>query len=83
MHLLTMNELMAFLKVKRNTVYQLRRLGLPVIHLGRTVRFDREEVIGWIRGNRGATTAAATLRPAACAAGDASVVDEGGSDFLL
>ena len=82
MHLLTMNELMAFLKVKRNTVYQLRRLGLPVIHLGRTVRFDREEVIGWIRGTRSATTAA-TLRPAACAAGDASVVDEGGSDFLL
>ena len=52
MQLLTMKELMAFLKVKRNTVYELRRQGLPVIHLGRSVRFDLEEVVAWVRSNQ-------------------------------
>ena len=55
MQLLTMKELMAFLKVKRNTVYELRRQGLPVIHLGRSVRFDQDEVIAWVRSNSSST----------------------------
>lgn len=49
MELMNMSELMAFLKVKRSTVYRLRDQGLPSIHLGRVVRFDREEVIRWLR----------------------------------
>ncbi len=49
MHLMNMSELMAFLKVKRSTVYRLRDQGLPVIQLGRVVRFDREEIVRWLR----------------------------------
>jgi len=86
MHLLTMKELMAFLKVKRNTVYQLRRLGLPAIHLGRSIRFDRDEVITWIRSNRSeATKPTAVPAGALClaaAADEAAAVAEG-ADFLL
>ena len=60
MQLLTMKELMAFLKVKRNTVYELRRQGLPVIHLGRSVRFDLEEVVAWVRSNQSREQAPST-----------------------
>ncbi len=51
MQLLTIKELMSFLKVKRNTVYELRKQGLPVIHLGRSVRFERDDVINWVRSH--------------------------------
>lgn len=44
-----MKDLMGFLKVKRSTIYKLREEGLPVIHLGRVVRFDREEIIRWLK----------------------------------
>lgn len=67
MQLLTINELMSFLKVKRNTVYELRRKGLPVIHLGRSVRFERDEIIKWVRSNcsvnTGTTSTQVTLKP--------------------
>jgi excisionase family DNA binding protein len=46
---MNMPELMEFLKVKRSTIYKLREDGLPTIHLGRVVRFDREEIIRWLR----------------------------------
>jgi excisionase family DNA binding protein len=49
MDLMNMKELMGFLKVKRSTIYKLREEGLPVIHLGRVVRFDREEIIRWLK----------------------------------
>ena len=49
MDLMDMKDLMGFLKVKRSTIYKLREEGLPVIHLGRVVRFDREEIIRWLR----------------------------------
>ena len=49
MDLMDMKELMGFLKVKRSTIYKLREEGLPVIHLGRVVRFDREEIIRWLK----------------------------------
>ncbi len=49
MQLMNMKELMEFLKVKRSTIYKLREDGLPVIHLGRVVRFDREEIIRWLK----------------------------------
>jgi excisionase family DNA binding protein len=49
MTLMNMAELMEFLKVRRSTVYKLRDEGLPTIHLGRVVRFDREEIIRWLK----------------------------------
>lgn len=60
MQLMTMAELMAFLKVKRNTVYRLREEGLPVIHFGRSVRFDREEIVRWLKGRQKHTTPGAS-----------------------
>lgn len=49
MNLLTTQEVMDLLKVRRNTVYRLRESGLPYIKLGRSVRYDREDVIAWVR----------------------------------
>jgi excisionase family DNA binding protein len=48
--LLTTKELMEKLKVKRNTIYQLRKeASLPTIKLGRTIRFDENEVDIWLK----------------------------------
>ncbi|NLM18331.1 MAG: helix-turn-helix domain-containing protein [Candidatus Riflebacteria bacterium] len=46
--LLTIPELMKFLKIKRNTVYVLREQGLPTIKLGRSVRFRLSSVLEWL-----------------------------------
>lgn len=46
--LLTIPELMELLKVKRNTIYTLRKLGLPTIKIGRSVRFRAESVWQWL-----------------------------------
>ena len=38
------------LKVKRNTIYQLRKEeNLPTIKLGRTIRFDENEIDKWLK----------------------------------
>jgi excisionase family DNA binding protein len=48
--LLTTKELMDKLKVKRNTIYQLRKdAELPTIKLGRTIRFDEAEIDKWLK----------------------------------
>lgn len=49
MTLLTAKEVMELLRVKRSTLYTLRKQGLPVIRLGRSIRFDKDEVIRFIR----------------------------------
>ncbi len=46
--LMTIPELMDFLKVKRNTIYTLRRIGLPTVKIGRSVRFRADSVINWL-----------------------------------
>lgn len=46
--LMTIPELMDFLKVKRNTIYTLRRIGLPTVKIGRSVRFRADSVIKWL-----------------------------------
>lgn len=46
--LMTIPELMDFLKVKRNTIYSLRKLGLPTVKIGRSVRFRADSVISWL-----------------------------------
>jgi excisionase family DNA binding protein len=51
--LLTTKELMDKLKVKRNTIYQLRKdADLPTIKLGRTIRFDEEEIDKWLKSRQ-------------------------------
>jgi len=51
--LLTTKELMDKLKVKRNTIYQLRKeANLPTIKLGRTIRFDEAEIDRWLKDHQ-------------------------------
>jgi len=64
-----------------NTVYQLRRLGLPVIHLGRSVRFDHDEIIDWIRSNR--SVAAPAPAVAMATTSDSEPAQGTSTDFLL
>ncbi len=52
MTLLTVKELMTLLRVKRSTLYALRDQGLPAIRLGRSIRFDQDEVEAWVRRQR-------------------------------
>ncbi|MCJ8347186.1 helix-turn-helix domain-containing protein [bacterium] len=48
--LLTTKELMDLLKVKRNTIYQLRKdENLPTIKIGRTIRFDKKKIFTWLQ----------------------------------
>ncbi|NLI77839.1 MAG: helix-turn-helix domain-containing protein [Candidatus Riflebacteria bacterium] len=46
--LMTIPELMEFLQVKRNTIYTLRRLGLPTVKIGRSVRFRADSIRKWL-----------------------------------
>lgn len=46
--LMTIPELMDFLQVKRNTIYTLRKMGLPTVKIGRSVRFRLDSVIKWL-----------------------------------
>lgn len=46
--LMTIPELMKFLQVKRNTIYTLRKLGLPTVKIGRSVRFRVASVLTWL-----------------------------------
>ncbi len=54
MELITTRELMEFLKVKRSTIYQLRAKGMPFIKIGRAIRFDKLEVIRWLKEQQAA-----------------------------
>jgi excisionase family DNA binding protein len=46
--LMTIPELMEFLQVKRNTIYTLRKMGLPTVKIGRSVRFRADSVLNWL-----------------------------------
>jgi len=47
-YLMTIPELMKFLQVKRNTIYTLRKQGLPTMKIGRSVRFRIASVLTWL-----------------------------------
>jgi hypothetical protein len=48
--LLTKDEIRSLLGgIGDDTLTNLRNQGLPVIHLGRFVRFDRQQVMDWVR----------------------------------
>lgn len=49
MEYLTTEELAKELKVTRQTVYNWRKSGLPSYKFGRSVRFIRQDVEGWIK----------------------------------
>lgn len=54
--LITTSELAALIRMKSQTIAKWRSAGItdppPVIHLGRQVRYDVEEVMAWIYRNR-------------------------------
>ena len=51
--LLNDSELRRLLHVSRTTLWRLRkRHGLPFGRVGKQYRYDREEVLAWVRRNR-------------------------------
>jgi len=49
--LLTVEELCRWLKISRSTADRWRKEGMPFIKQSRLVRFDREEVLKWLKKN--------------------------------
>jgi len=48
---LTIEDVSEMLQVTRTTIYNLKKRGMPFIKLGKTIRFDQDEVIDWIKAN--------------------------------
>ncbi len=48
---LTIEDVSEMLQVTRTTIYNLKKRGMPFIKLGKTIRFDQDEVINWIKAN--------------------------------
>ncbi|GAB1476470.1 hypothetical protein MASR2M70_13040 [Bacillota bacterium] len=48
---LTIEDVGEMLQVTRTTIYNLKKKGMPFIKLGKTIRFDQDEVINWIKAN--------------------------------
>lgn len=47
--LLTQRELTTFLKVTVITLYRWRKEGMPYIQVGKQVRYEKEEVLKWLK----------------------------------
>jgi hypothetical protein len=50
--ILTKKELSKLLKVTERTIDRLREYGLPWFYVASNIRFDKEEVFIWLKGNR-------------------------------
>lgn len=48
---LTIEDVAEMLQVTRGTIYNFKKKGLPFIKIGKTLRFDQEEVIDWVKSN--------------------------------
>ena len=46
--ILTIKELCEKLKLSRETIYQLRKQGMPCIKINRSIRFDEKKVMEWL-----------------------------------
>jgi len=46
---LTVEELADVLKITRSTVYEWKKLGLPYIKIGKTIRFDSGSIEQWVK----------------------------------
>lgn len=49
--LLTVDELCDWLKITRKTSERWRKDGMPFIKVGRTVRFDKAEILEWLKNH--------------------------------
>lgn len=54
---LTVEDVAEMLQVTRTTIYNLKKKGLPFIKIGKNIRFDRDEVIEWVKSNSRTTEA--------------------------
>jgi len=50
--LITIQELVNCFKISRTTIDRWRREGMPFEKIGRGVRFNKEDVLEWIRKNK-------------------------------
>lgn len=48
---MTKEELATFLKVTQRTIDRLRKEGMPFFKVGTNIRFDKEEVLNWLKEN--------------------------------
>jgi excisionase family DNA binding protein len=61
---LTLDELAAYLKRGRSTLYKMARQGgIPATKIGSTWRFDREAIDKWLREQTPATAQAKKRQP--------------------
>ena len=49
--ILTREQLAKLLQVTEKTVDRLRKEGMPFFKVGANIRFDKEEVLKWLREN--------------------------------
>ena len=47
--IITATEIAKILKVSKPTVYKWKKLGLPYIKVGRSIRFNINGVLGWLK----------------------------------
>jgi len=51
-HLLTIDQVAAFLNVSPKTVRRLMQRGLPSVRVGRLVRFAERDVLRWVEARK-------------------------------
>ena len=49
--MLNTKEMCDVLKMHENTIYKLLKQGLPSYKIGKSRRYDKDEVIAWIKEN--------------------------------
>ncbi len=49
---LTIEQVAEMLQVTRMTIYNLQQKGLPFIKLGKSVRFDKDDVVAWMNSKK-------------------------------
>jgi len=49
---LTIDQVAEMLQVTRMTIYNLKQNGLPFIKMGKSIRFDKDDVIEWMNSKK-------------------------------
>jgi excisionase family DNA binding protein len=50
--LFTEEELCKWLTISRSTLWRLRKEGLPYIKVGNLTRYDKDDVLAWLKSQR-------------------------------
>jgi phage terminase Nu1 subunit (DNA packaging protein) len=62
-HLWTARDVAHYARCSLRQVSYLRREGLPFVHIGRLVRFDPAQVVGWLLSQDQPTPRSKEVRP--------------------